>query len=107
MLLLSTSGTAYVGLILYGSIYMLSELPRRRVPQVLALAAACGVLLVLGMYTLELDVTKPIDQFVRATLLDKAGSDSGQERAAWNAQALRNFSDTRWLGAGLGSCRAK
>jgi hypothetical protein len=106
MLLISTSGTAYVGLILYGSVYMLTELPRRRVPQVLALIAACGVVLVLGMYALELDVTKPINNFVEATLLNKADSDSWQERAAWNAQAFRNFLDTRWLGAGLGSCRA-
>ena len=106
MLLLSTSGTAYVGLILYGSVYMFTELPRRRVPQVLAFAVAGCVLVVLGMYALELDVTKPIDNFVQATLLNKADSDSGQERAAWNAQAFRNFLETDWLGAGLGSCRA-
>jgi hypothetical protein len=58
------------------------------------------------MYALELEATRPLDHFVRATLLDKATSGSGQERALWNAQAFRNFLDTYWLGVGLGSARA-
>lgn len=106
MLLLSTSATAYLGLAGYGVCYAFAELPRKRVPKLLALAAACLVLTVLGMYALELDATRHIDRFVNATLLDKAESGSGQERAAWNAQAFRNFLDTYWLGVGLGSCRA-
>jgi hypothetical protein len=106
MLLLSTSATAYLGLFCYGACYAVVELPRRRVPQLLAVIAASGMLLILGMYALELDVTRHIDHFVRATLIDKADSGSGQERAAWNTQALRNFADTHGLGAGLGSCRA-
>lgn len=106
MMLLSTSATAYLGLFGYGLCYACVELPRKRIPKVLALAAAVGGVMVLGMYALELDSTRHIDRFVRATLLDKADSGSGQERAQWNAQAFRNFLDTYWLGAGLGSCRA-
>jgi hypothetical protein len=106
MLLLSTSATAYIGLFGYGVCYALAELPRKRVPKILALAVACGGLIVLGMYALELESTRHMDRFVRATLLDKAESGSGQERAMWNAQAYRNFLETYWLGAGLGSCRA-
>jgi len=106
MLLLSTSATAYLGLLGYGVCYACVELPKRRVPKVLALVAAVGCVVVLGMYALELDATRHIDRFVKATLLDKAESGSGQERAEWNAQAFRNFVETYWLGAGLGSCRA-
>ncbi|HET8934036.1 MAG TPA: O-antigen ligase family protein [Polyangiales bacterium] len=106
MLLLSTSATAYVGLAGYSVCYAFAELPRKRIPQLLAFAAACLALLVLGMYALELDATRHLDRFVHATLIDKAESGSGQERAAWNAQAFRNFLDTYWLGVGLGSCRA-
>jgi hypothetical protein len=106
MLLLSTSTTAYIGLVCYGLCYASVELPRKRIPTVLALVAAVGCVMVLGMYALELEATRPLDRFVRATLLDKAASGSGQERAMWNAQAFRNFLDTYWLGVGLGSARA-
>ncbi len=39
-------------------------------------------------------------------LFDKASSQSGIERASWNAAALKNFFDTYGFGAGLGSVRA-
>jgi hypothetical protein len=106
LLLLSTSATAYVGLLGYGLVYLLRELPRGRVPPSLALAATAALVALLGMYALEMDWTRSLDRFVRATLLDKADSDSGTERALWNAQAWRNFLDTRALGVGLGSGRA-
>lgn len=106
MLLLSTSTTAYLGLFGYGLCYACVELPRKRIPNLLALAAACLFVVVLAVYALELDFARHLDRFVRATLLDKAESGSGQERAQWNAQAFRNFLDTYWLGAGLGSSRA-
>jgi hypothetical protein len=106
MLLLSTSATAYLGLFGYGLWYACRELPRKRIPNTLALVAAIGCVAVLGMYALELEATRHIDKFVKATLLDKADSGSGQERAQWNAQAFRNFLETYWLGAGLGSARA-
>lgn len=106
LLLLSTSAMGYVGLFGYLVCYAFAELPRKRIPSILALVAACGVLLILGMYALELDATRHLDRFVHATLLDKAASGSGQERGSWNAQAIRNFLDTYGLGVGLGSCRA-
>jgi hypothetical protein len=105
MLLLSTSAMAYLGLCGYCAWYAFAELPRKRIPQPLALAAACIFLVVLAIYALELDATRHLDRFVHATLLDKAQSGSGQERGAWNIQALRNLLDTYGLGVGLGSCR--
>lgn len=106
MLLLATSAGGYLGLFLYACWYASRELPRKRVPLPLALLAACCAVGLLGMYALELQATELLDRFVHATLLDKADSGSGQERAAWNAQAWRNFLDTHALGAGLGSGRA-
>lgn len=105
MLVLSTSAMAYLGLAGYFVGYAFAELPRKRIPTPLALTAASILVAVLGMYALELDVTRRIDHFVHAALLDKAESGSGQERGAWNAQAIRNFLDTYGLGVGLGSCR--
>lgn len=106
MLVLSTSATAYLGLFGYGLWYGVRELPRNRVPPILALFAASAVVAVLGLYALDLDATRSLDRFVHATLLDKADSGSGQERALWNAQAFRNFLDTHAIGVGLGSARA-
>jgi hypothetical protein len=106
LLLLSTSTTAYLGLAGYGCWYLSRALPQRRVPPVLALVACACLVLLLGMYALELEWTRPLDRLVRETLLDKAASGSGLERASWNAQAWRNFIDTRGLGVGLGSARA-
>ena len=106
MLLLSTSTTAYLGLFGYGLYYAITELPRKRVPKPLALMAALAVLVLLATYALELELMQHLNRFVRATLLDKAASGSGQERAQWNAQAFRNFLDSYWVGVGLGSARA-
>jgi hypothetical protein len=39
-------------------------------------------------------------------LFNKLQSSSGVERMSWNIQALRNFTDTWMVGAGLGSVRA-
>jgi hypothetical protein len=106
LLLMSTSATAYIGLFCYCAVYTVMELPRKRIPNVMALAAACCILPVLAIYALELDAMRQITGFVNATILDKADSGSGVERASWDAQAFRNFLDTKWLGAGLGSARA-
>ena len=46
-----------------------------------------------------------IDLF-ETTVLDKATSTSGLERAQWNQTALQNFFDTFGVGGGLGSMRA-
>jgi hypothetical protein len=47
-----------------------------------------------------------IERIFNATVLHKLSSDSGVERGRWNEQALVNFKDTQWLGAGVGSVRA-
>ncbi|WP_428926310.1 hypothetical protein [Marinibacterium sp. SX1] len=47
-----------------------------------------------------------VTEFLDDTLLNKLASDSGVERMSWNVQALRNFTDTWMIGAGLGSVRA-
>lgn len=47
-----------------------------------------------------------LSSMVEETILDKMASQSGVERAKWNEQALVNYSDTHWMGAGVGSVRA-
>jgi hypothetical protein len=44
--------------------------------------------------------------YVNELILSKPTSDSGVERASWNALALQNFFDTWGLGAGLGTNRS-
>ena len=47
-----------------------------------------------------------LQSMVDQSIVGKLASESGVERAKWNAQALINFSDTGWLGGGVGSVRA-
>jgi hypothetical protein len=47
-----------------------------------------------------------IQQVIEVTVFSKFDSESGIERASWNAQAVNAFRDTMGLGAGIGSVRA-
>lgn len=47
-----------------------------------------------------------VSQLIDATLTNKLDSDSGIERASWNAQAMQAFWATSGLGAGIGSVRS-
>lgn len=66
--------------------------------------------LLIGAIVLALMLQGSIwDEAVRVaneTIVAKASSSSGQERGAWNALALQSFSDTYYLGAGVGSVRS-
>lgn len=105
-LLMSTSGTAYMGLAVYAVVYLVRELPNRSVPVTLMLLGMAGAALVLSVYVFDLDAAQWLNRFFQTTILDKASSGSGQERAAWNQQAWTNFLETYGIGAGLGSGRA-
>ncbi len=61
----------------------------------------CTIIIVAGYQLVE-----TITMFFDNTLLNKLDSDSGVERGSWNTQAYANFTDTWFLGAGLGSVRA-
>lgn len=112
LLTLSTSTTAYVAtplllLVLYGR--TLARATHRRATALgltvlmlgpLAVAAVtAGILLDPASKAAVMDT-------LTALLFDKAASQSGMERGAWNTAALQNAFDTHGLGAGLGSVRA-
>ncbi|WP_157937738.1 O-antigen ligase family protein [Oceaniglobus roseus] len=111
-LLRSTSSAAYVGLVLFVAVYvaygsatrMRSVLQRQVVVTAIigALLLWHAVILVYASY----ELVEPVAAFLNETVFEKLGTDSGVERMSWNAQALRNLTDTWLIGAGLGSARA-
>jgi hypothetical protein len=112
LLLLSTSGTAYVGLGAYVIVQLFSR-PGRVTPGAVArkqrmwmVAACAGVLGTLYVIIFLPGVARALADFVNTTVLNKADSSSGVERMSWNTQGMTNFLDTYGIGVGLGSIRA-
>lgn len=111
-LLRSTSSAGYVALVLFlatyaaqGAVTRMGSVLSRRV----VITAILGVLLAwhaLVLIYAAYQLVEPVTAFLNESLFDKLGSESGIERMSWNAQALRNLTDTWMLGAGLGSARA-
>lgn len=111
LLLLSTSGSAYVGLGGYLIVLLLSRPGRiariadaRKLRMWLILICA-GILAALYMVLFMPTVVSALSDFVDATILSKADSQSGVERAGFNSQAMQNFMDTYGIGVGIGSIR--
>lgn len=111
-LLLSTSATALVGIMIVLPFLWLRSLatslrdPAMARPTFLVVAVALVPLAILALVVLFPDITESLQEFIDEMLLSKASSQSGQERAMWNAMAYQTFLDTHGLGAGLGSARA-
>jgi hypothetical protein len=111
-LLLSTSTTAYVGVticaaLLYGQTaarFFARGATLGCVAFVFAapVAVAC-VVLGAALYEPVWSVTQ---ELLGKTVFQKAASSSAIERGMWNVQALVNFRETAYLGAGVGSVRA-
>lgn len=112
LLALSTSSTAIVGGALVAALLYVSALRRLgrgrggRAARLFVLgapllagAAACSILLDGG-------VRAALDDYLGTLVYSKAASQSGLERASWNAAAFQNWIDTYGLGAGLGSVHA-
>lgn len=111
-LALSTSATAYVGLISMLGFLTLRSLSApvfgrkaQRPVLLVSLIVSAPVLLGIGMILLP-GVADTVIGFLNEMLFDKLDSQSGQERMMWNAVAYKTFLDTGWLGAGIGSARA-
>lgn len=112
LVLLSTSGTAYVGLGGYLVVLLFSRpgaitssaIARK---QLMWIIAACAAVLGTLYVVLFLPgVANALTQFFDSTVTSKAGSSSGVERMGWNMQGVTNFLDTYGIGVGLGSIRA-
>ena len=111
-LVLSTSTTAYVGLVAYlALIYgasVLRLLGGRASIRQLAFLAASPVLaaLMVGLVHLNDALTASIGDILQQLIFTKGTTASALERASWNSQALINFFDSYGLGVGTGSARA-
>ncbi len=112
LLLLSTSGSAYVGLGGYLVVLLFSR-PQRvaraasaRKHRLWIMSVCLGALGALYVVLFLPAVADVLAQFVDTTILSKAASSSGVERMGWNAQGVTNFFDTYGIGVGLGSIRA-
>lgn len=111
-LLISTSGTAYVGLGVYLSI-LLYTVARRATRQQAARRTAglvtvglCVIAIVASAFVFESAVVSRVYSFIDGMVLSKMDSESGVTRSSWNHQAWLNFIESYGLGVGLGSARA-
>ncbi|PIE06990.1 MAG: hypothetical protein CSA74_09425 [Rhodobacterales bacterium] len=108
----STSSSAYLALIVFLFGFALFNFFRFLRPEAERRSVAVAVTGALLLWVAAAGVTagyqmaEPVTAFFDDILFDKMESDSGVERMSWNTQALTNFTDTWWLGAGLGSVRA-
>ena len=112
LLLLSTSTTAYVGLLACVACLILplvwNAVRSGRLLRAGVLLPAAGVITLAVCAVLLFDpaTVKAVTRFFDLTLFNKLESTSGVERSAWNYQAWLNFTQTYGLGVGLGSARA-
>ncbi|WP_298011741.1 hypothetical protein [uncultured Aquabacterium sp.] len=112
LLLLSTSGTAYVSLAICTTVALLYTFLRlMRVGQIgpyslyLKLTGS-GLVLAVGVLLFVPPALDAVSDFFSVVIGQKLTSDSGAIRGALNAQALQTFVESFGLGAGLGCCRA-
>lgn len=112
LLALSTSSTAYVagsGLLVVLYVGVVRRAMQTRAPALnfgVLLLAPAAVAALLGGIMLTPRASAAVGDVLQTMLVDKAGSESGLARAAWNTTALGNVADTYGLGTGLGSVRA-
>lgn len=112
LLILSTSSTAYVGLLVLSipvGISITRSLLTARLSPDESLLLLLFVLALLSGMTMSLYDPSFFDPFVHlidTAVVNKANSASGQERAYWNYKSLQSFVDTGGLGIGFGSSRA-
>jgi hypothetical protein len=111
LLLMSTSGTAYVGLGTYMVVQLFSR-PGRVAPAAVArkqrmwiIAGCAGLLGTIYVILFMPAVLTALSDFFNMTVAGKASSSSGIERMSWNTQGVTNFLDTYGIGVGLGSIR--
>lgn len=112
LLLLSTSGTAFVGLggylavLLFSKPGLISSTAVARKRRMWTISVCMGVLATIYAILFMPAVVNVLSGFFDSVVLSKAGSSSGVERMSWNTQGITNFFDTYGIGVGLGSIRA-
>ena len=112
LLALSTSGTAYVGLVIVLALLMLQSIApvmhggRMRKPLLIYAGSLSVVAIILLVAVLSPEFVDAIATFFDESLFGKLSSDSGRERGHWNEVAWSNFVDSFGLGVGIGGARA-
>lgn len=114
MTVLSTSSSAYLGLITLFLMYLLrlalllvtprTGLDRRQSTSSLV-ALIMAVLLACAYVAARPAILDGPIAIVNNTLLEKGGSDSADERSSWNRISLQGFTATGGYGVGVGSTR--
>lgn len=114
MTVLSTSSSAYLGLVVLALLYLfrlalLVLTPRDRLDRRRStLALVTLVLMVMLGTTYVLARPAVLDSamaIINNTLLEKSSSDSADERSSWNQVSLQGFMATGGYGVGVGSTR--
>lgn len=111
VLMLSTSSTAYVGLAGYALVLacraalMPSYL---RADKLIAIGAIAlfGLAFVVLLMIVSSEAAQAFEEMIRQMTVDKAGSDSGLQRAFWARQGIDAFFVSYGLGIGAGSFRS-
>ncbi|MBY0227247.1 MAG: hypothetical protein K2Q28_15705 [Hyphomicrobium sp.] len=112
LLLLSTSSTAYVGLLVLftvAGIRAVVEVATDRITRsslAILSSVAVGVTAIAFLAVANASVFNAIAELFDSMLLNKATSASAVERGYWNAKSLDGFTATYGLGIGIGSSRA-
>jgi hypothetical protein len=112
LLILSTSATAYLGLVAVFLVLFAQSLApifSGGAMRKLGLTLVAGLAFVTFIAVIAATApwfTEAAAQFFDETLLDKFASHSGRERGYWNEVAWDNFVDSAGLGVGIGGARA-
>ncbi len=111
ILVFSTSGGAYLSLAAYGVLLVLRVLIfRQQLSPMKALAIGVGVvaasIATLGLMLAVPPLAEQMADMFRHMTVDKADSDSGQQRSFWALQGLHAFVVSHGLGIGAGSFRS-
>lgn len=112
VLLRSTSSASYVALLAFLGVFVLLAVHRnvridvkRRTARLFAVSLIGLWIAVVAVFA-SYELIEPITRYLDDVLFSKLSSESGVERAGWNARAWVNFTDTWGIGAGIGALRA-
>jgi hypothetical protein len=112
LLILSTSATAYLGLVGYLTVLVFGRCSRiaprsgLRKRRLFVVMICGGIMALLFCIVFKPGVLESVGDFFDATVMAKANSDSGVERGNLNRQALVNIVETYGFGVGIGSSKA-
>jgi len=111
VLMLSTSSTAYVGLagyalVLLGRAALMPSYLRADKLIAIGAVALLGIAFVALLMIASSEAAQAFEDMIRQMTVDKAGSDSGLQRAFWARQGIDAFFTSYGLGIGAGSFRS-